>query len=78
MRRRTLLTGALLGTLAAPALATGTARAAAPGPSVTRTGRTTLDSRAIAHRYDTLTPARGRLPSACPTVTAPGAAVPVM
>ncbi|MFG3003414.1 BNR repeat-containing protein [Streptomyces calvus] len=47
MRRRTLLAGALLGTTAAPALASGTARAAAPGPSVTRTGRTTLDSRAI-------------------------------
>ncbi|MDT0398776.1 BNR repeat-containing protein [Streptomyces edwardsiae] len=47
MRRRTLLAGALLGTAAAPALAAGTARAAAPGPSVTRTGTTTLDSRAI-------------------------------
>ncbi|MEY9490525.1 hypothetical protein RKD26_006319 [Streptomyces calvus] len=47
MRRRTLLAGALLGTTAAPALASGTARAAAPGPSVTRTGRTTLDGRAI-------------------------------
>ncbi|CAL9656365.1 hypothetical protein SUDANB15_06785 [Streptomyces sp. enrichment culture] len=44
MRRRTLLTGALLGTVTAPALAAG---AAAPGPSVTRTGRTTLDHRAI-------------------------------
>ncbi|MFD7702360.1 BNR repeat-containing protein [Streptomyces caelestis] len=47
MRRRTLLAGALLGTAAAPALASGTARAAAPGPSVTRTGGTTLDSRAV-------------------------------
>ncbi|OKK04153.1 BNR repeat-containing protein [Streptomyces sp. CB02400] len=47
MRRRTLLAGALLGTAAAPALAAGTARAAAPGPSVTRTGSTTLDSRAV-------------------------------
>ncbi|MFI0036957.1 BNR repeat-containing protein [Streptomyces mutabilis] len=46
MRRRTLLTGAL----AVPVLATAgtTARAAAaPGPSVTPAGRTTLDSRAI-------------------------------
>ncbi|MFD0305877.1 BNR repeat-containing protein [Streptomyces sp. NPDC127119] len=46
MKRRTLLATALLGTVAAPALA-GTARAAAPGPSVTRTGTTTLDSQAI-------------------------------
>ncbi|MFH8463271.1 BNR repeat-containing protein [Streptomyces sp. NPDC017991] len=46
MKRRTLLATALLGTAAAPALA-GTARAAAPGPSVTRTGTTTLDSQAI-------------------------------
>ncbi|MFL1898765.1 BNR repeat-containing protein [Streptomyces tauricus] len=46
MERRTLLATALLGTAAAPALA-GTARAAAPGPSVTRAGTTTLDSRAI-------------------------------
>ncbi|MBT2414084.1 BNR repeat-containing protein [Streptomyces sp. ISL-12] len=44
MRRRTLLAGAL----AAPVLTSGTARAAAtPGPSVTRTGTTTLDTRAI-------------------------------
>ncbi|KAF3468988.1 BNR repeat-containing protein [Streptomyces sp. Tu 3180] len=47
MRRRTLLAGALLGTAAVPAPAAGTARAAAPGPSVTRTGRTTPDSRAV-------------------------------
>ncbi|MFD6286290.1 BNR repeat-containing protein [Streptomyces sp. NPDC060205] len=46
MKRRTLLATALLGTVAAPALA-GTARAAAPGPSVTRAGTTTLDSQAI-------------------------------
>ncbi|MFJ8934547.1 BNR repeat-containing protein [Streptomyces sp. NPDC102365] len=46
MKRRTLLATALLGTAAAPALA-GTARAAAPGPSLTRAGTTTLDSRAI-------------------------------
>ncbi|PSM40423.1 Tat pathway signal sequence domain protein [Streptomyces dioscori] len=46
MKRRTLLATALLGTVAAPALA-GTARAAAPGPSITRTGTTTLDSQAI-------------------------------
>ncbi|MFJ3980808.1 BNR repeat-containing protein [Streptomyces fungicidicus] len=47
MRRRTLLAGALLGAAAAPALASGTARAAAPGPSVTPTGSTTPDSRAV-------------------------------
>ncbi|CAL9660455.1 hypothetical protein SUDANB176_06976 [Streptomyces sp. enrichment culture] len=47
MRRRTLLAGALLGTVASPAPAAGAARAAAPGPSVTRAGRTTLDRRAI-------------------------------
>ncbi|MDQ1034433.1 hypothetical protein QFZ75_000849 [Streptomyces sp. V3I8] len=46
MKRRTLLTTALLGTVAAPALA-GTARAAAPGPSVTRGATTTLDGQAI-------------------------------
>ncbi|GAA2452845.1 BNR repeat-containing protein [Streptomyces glaucus] len=45
MRRRSVLTTAVLATaaLAAP----GTARAAAPGPSVTRTGTTLLDDRAI-------------------------------
>ncbi|MGC2998920.1 hypothetical protein ACPF8X_11250 [Streptomyces sp. G35A] len=42
MRRRPRPAGALLGTVAAPALASGTARAAAPGPPVTRTGSTTL------------------------------------
>ncbi|CAL9599182.1 hypothetical protein SUDANB58_05400 [Streptomyces sp. enrichment culture] len=44
MRRRTVLTTAL--TVAAAA-APGVARAAAPGPSVTRAGTTTLDDRAI-------------------------------
>ncbi|MGW5634453.1 BNR repeat-containing protein [Streptomyces sp. NPDC003832] len=43
MRRRTVLTTALLAAVASP----GTARAAAPGPSVTPAGTTTLDSRAI-------------------------------
>ncbi|MER6676652.1 BNR repeat-containing protein [Streptomyces sp. NPDC000983] len=43
MRRRTVLTTALLAAVASP----GTARAAAPGPSVTPVGTTTLDSRAI-------------------------------
>ncbi|MGW7048997.1 BNR repeat-containing protein [Streptomyces avermitilis] len=43
MRRRTLLATALLGAVAAP----GTARAADPGPSVTLTGSTLLDARAV-------------------------------
>ncbi|MET9441163.1 BNR repeat-containing protein [Streptomyces sp. NPDC006610] len=43
MRRRTVLASALLAPLAAP----GSARAAAPGPSVTRTGTSTLDARAL-------------------------------
>ncbi|MEU9737473.1 BNR repeat-containing protein [Streptomyces sp. NPDC048002] len=43
MRRRTVLTTALLAAVATP----GTARAADPGPSVTPTGTTTLDSQAI-------------------------------
>ncbi|MFC9288981.1 Tat pathway signal sequence domain protein, partial [Streptomyces sp. NPDC057052] len=47
MRRRTLLGAALAGAVTTPALAAGAARAADPGPSVTRTGTTTLDSRAI-------------------------------
>ncbi|MFF7857343.1 hypothetical protein [Streptomyces sp. NPDC007904] len=47
MRRRTRPAGALLGAVAAPALACGTARAAAPGPSVTRTGSTTLGPNAF-------------------------------
>ncbi|MFF8032002.1 MULTISPECIES: hypothetical protein [unclassified Streptomyces] len=46
MGRGTPPTGALPGTTAAPALASGTARAA-PGPSVTRTGRTTPDGRTV-------------------------------
>jgi hypothetical protein len=47
MRRRTLLAGAVLGAVAAPALGTGTARAADPGPSVTKTRTTTLDNQAV-------------------------------
>ncbi|WP_406357539.1 BNR repeat-containing protein [Streptomyces sp. NBC_00658] len=47
MRRRTLLTTAVLGAVATPGLAAGTARAADPGPSVTQTGNTTLDSQAV-------------------------------
>ncbi|MFF4212208.1 BNR repeat-containing protein [Streptomyces sp. NPDC001796] len=43
MRRRTVLATALLSAVVAP----GRAQAATPGPSVTRTGTTTLDSRAI-------------------------------
>ncbi|MEV6592915.1 BNR repeat-containing protein [Streptomyces acidicola] len=46
MRRRTLLATALLSTAATPGL-TGVARAAAPGPSLTPAGSTTLDTRAI-------------------------------
>ncbi|WP_369230303.1 BNR repeat-containing protein [Streptomyces sp. R21] len=47
MRRRTLLAGALAGAAATPAFAAGTARAADPGPSVTQSGSTTLDSQAL-------------------------------
>jgi hypothetical protein len=47
MKRRTLLGAALLGAVATPALGAGMANAANPGPSVTRTGTTTLDSQAI-------------------------------
>ncbi|MFF3935424.1 BNR repeat-containing protein [Streptomyces phaeofaciens] len=47
MRRRTLLAGALLSAAATPTLAAGTARAADPGPSVTRTGTTRLDATAV-------------------------------
>ncbi|GHK05308.1 hypothetical protein SY2F82_71050 [Streptomyces sp. Y2F8-2] len=43
MRRRTVLATALLSAVVAP----GMAQAATPGPSVTRTGTTTLDSQAI-------------------------------
>ncbi|MFJ3669280.1 BNR repeat-containing protein [Streptomyces sp. NPDC090106] len=47
MRRRTLLAGAIVTAMSATALTNGTASAADPGPSVTRTGTTTLDSTAI-------------------------------
>ena len=47
MKRRTLLGAALAGTAMTPAFAAGTARAADPGPSVTRTGTTTLDTQAV-------------------------------
>ncbi|MEU3788473.1 BNR repeat-containing protein [Streptomyces fructofermentans] len=47
MKRRTLLAAtALLGSAAVPSVA-GTARAAAPGPSVTPAGTTTLDGQAL-------------------------------
>ena len=47
MRRRTLLTGAIVTAMSTSALTGGTARAADPGPSVTKTGSTTLDSSAV-------------------------------
>lgn len=47
MRRRTLLAGAIVSAMSTTALTGGTARAADPGPSVTRTGTTTLDSQAV-------------------------------
>ncbi|MEU2296743.1 BNR repeat-containing protein [Streptomyces antibioticus] len=47
MNRRTLLGAALAGAVVTPVLTTGTARAADPRPSVTRTGTTTLDTRAL-------------------------------
>ncbi|MEV6170634.1 BNR repeat-containing protein [Streptomyces sp. NPDC051954] len=47
MKRRALLTTALLTSVAGSGLGAGVARAAAPGPSVTRTGTTTLDTQAI-------------------------------
>ncbi|UYQ60390.1 BNR repeat-containing protein [Streptomyces peucetius] len=47
MRRRSLLGAALAGALATPAITSGTARAADPGPSLTLTGSTLLDRRAI-------------------------------
>ncbi|GHH85585.1 BNR repeat-containing protein [Streptomyces capitiformicae] len=47
MKRRTLLGAALAGAVVTPALGSATARAADPGPSVTQTGNTLLDSQAI-------------------------------
>ncbi|MER6423186.1 BNR repeat-containing protein [Streptomyces sp. NPDC001137] len=47
MRRRNLLAGAILSAAAAPVLGAGTARAADPGPSVTKKGATQLDARAV-------------------------------
>ncbi|MFF7886371.1 BNR repeat-containing protein [Streptomyces sp. NPDC020794] len=47
MKRRTLLATALLTGVAGPGIGAGTARAADPGPSVTLTGSTQLDSRAL-------------------------------
>ncbi|MFD9461273.1 BNR repeat-containing protein [Streptomyces sp. NPDC060027] len=47
MRRRTVLTTALLGAVAGPALTAGTARAAVPGPSATQTGTSQLDAQAL-------------------------------
>ncbi|MET7457400.1 BNR repeat-containing protein [Streptomyces sp. NPDC005574] len=47
MRRRTLLAATLVGAAGTSALAAGTARAAVPGPSVTRTGSTQLDAQAV-------------------------------
>src|ERR1043165_5255816 len=47
MNRRTLLGAVLAGAVVTPAFAAGSARAADPGPSVTRSGTTTLDSQAV-------------------------------
>ncbi|OKI94811.1 Tat pathway signal sequence domain protein [Streptomyces sp. CB01249] len=48
MRRRTLLAGALMGAVAIPATGlTGSAHAATPGPSVTKSGTSQLDARAL-------------------------------
>ncbi|WP_046734818.1 BNR repeat-containing protein [Streptomyces humi] len=47
MKRRTVLGAALLGAVATPALAAGTARAADPGPSVNKKQSTRLDAQAI-------------------------------
>ncbi|MGW0706291.1 BNR repeat-containing protein [Streptomyces sp. NPDC002643] len=47
MKRRTLLGAALAGAVVTPALGSVTASAADPGPSVTQTGSTLLDSQAI-------------------------------
>ncbi|RPE46215.1 putative BNR repeat neuraminidase [Streptomyces sp. Ag109_O5-1] len=47
MKRRTALGAALVGAMATPALAAGTARAADPGPSVNKQQSTRLDAQAI-------------------------------
>ncbi|WP_371574071.1 BNR repeat-containing protein [Streptomyces sp. NBC_01314] len=47
MKRRTLLGAALAGAVVSPVLGAATARAADPGPSVSQTGNTLLDSQAI-------------------------------
>ncbi|MFK0159647.1 BNR repeat-containing protein [Streptomyces sp. NPDC090499] len=47
MKRRTVLGAALLGAVATPALAAGTARAADPGPSVNKQQSTLLDAQAV-------------------------------
>lgn len=47
MKRRTVLGAALVGAMATPALAAGTARAADPGPSVNKKQSTRLDATAI-------------------------------
>ncbi|GAB2910222.1 BNR repeat-containing protein [Streptomyces heilongjiangensis] len=47
MKRRSVLGAALAGAVVTPALGATAARAADPGPSVTRTGTTLLDSQAI-------------------------------
>lgn len=47
MKRRTLLGAALAGAVVTPVLGVTTARAADPGPSVTLTGTTTLDTQAL-------------------------------
>ncbi|MGW7540060.1 BNR repeat-containing protein [Streptomyces sp. NPDC054770] len=47
MKRRTMLGAALLGTVATPAFAAGTARAADPGPSVNKQQSTQLDPQAV-------------------------------
>ncbi|MBQ1088429.1 BNR repeat-containing protein [Streptomyces sp. B93] len=47
MKRRTVIATALLGAVAGPGLGSTVARAADPGPSVTRRGTTTLDPQAL-------------------------------
>ncbi|MFD4505275.1 BNR repeat-containing protein [Streptomyces sp. NPDC058457] len=47
MKRRTVLGAALVGAVATPALAAGTARAADPGPSVNKQQSTRLDAQAV-------------------------------